>query len=796
MASITLNGLLLDPSGEFAVGDEIRFTHKSTTGSTIKSSVSTVTVDPSGSYSLELQYGLVSVDYKDSIKNTHTNLGVVTVNQDSTATTIPELLNSIVPPTDDQLLEFQSILADCVDAKVGAEQAAIEADNSALFAESAPIYLTLEGAKNAQLNVGKYVRITDRDNALGLVQSTGSANDRDIIELYNGNKLAIQIEGECLYVKHYGAVGNGTKDDTLAIQTALSKGQGKKIVCGPGQFLISDTLRMRASSTLSGGVPGIGTSLTRGCTLLADPTLQGYMLVGEKYQIASDNYLHGVKVEDIQFRGVEGVSGQDGFLYSAAGDGSQLNRCRFHFLDNCIDIINLDDQDPPPIIGTGPQVSTNVENCSFYYSETGIRLQNVFNMMQFKAIMSDRIKNPLVLTGTGSSMNASIDGWHIENIVDTTDLVTIDDCQGTLTITNVDCDINDQQAIENLFHIGPVQTNNRFRLLVESFRCTADDVYFLLDEVDDYAIKILDMGSSSNSYSLRHNLTDLQTGRTESIRAGFWKDEYIKASNNSKYYYQGINFNSGHDIGMLGGSTFSGIRFRDANADNWTSQDGVRAGIYGTTAKTEFTLYNANSKSTDASTATTGAFFRLDGNNATLGNRNLVGNLKINVANANTAQFDIDGTFKPLTNGAQNLGSSSLRWSEVFSVNGAINTSDERLKEFESIEEAERQCAIEIKSNIKKFKWTDEIEKKGDKARIHFGVGAQTVRQIFKSYGLDPDSYSLFCYDEWGTGIEHHEAVYNDDGVIEIDEWDEVTPAGSCYGIRYTELSMFILAAI
>ena len=65
MASITLSGTLLEPSGGFAVGDEIRFTHKSTTGETVQSSTSIVTVDPIGAYSLDLQYGLVSVDYKD-----------------------------------------------------------------------------------------------------------------------------------------------------------------------------------------------------------------------------------------------------------------------------------------------------------------------------------------------------------------------------------------------------------------------------------------------------------------------------------------------------------------------------------------------------------------------------------------------------------------------------------------------------------------------------------------------------------------------------------------------------------
>jgi len=128
MASITLIGSLLDPNGFFSVGDKVRFTHKTNTGSTIKSAVSTITIPPDGSYNITLQYGLVRVQYRDILTGVYKDVGVVTVNQDSTATTLPELLNAVVPPTDDQLLEFQAILADCVDAQNNAAQSLSEVD--------------------------------------------------------------------------------------------------------------------------------------------------------------------------------------------------------------------------------------------------------------------------------------------------------------------------------------------------------------------------------------------------------------------------------------------------------------------------------------------------------------------------------------------------------------------------------------------------------------------------------------------------------------------------------------------
>jgi hypothetical protein len=123
MASITLAGTLLDPNGDLAVGDQIRFTHNSTTGSTVKGAVSVVTINPAGTYTLPLQFGLVLVEYKDVRGSQFKNLGVATVNASNPATSIPELLNALVPVSSAELIEFQAILADAVAAKTAAEAA-------------------------------------------------------------------------------------------------------------------------------------------------------------------------------------------------------------------------------------------------------------------------------------------------------------------------------------------------------------------------------------------------------------------------------------------------------------------------------------------------------------------------------------------------------------------------------------------------------------------------------------------------------------------------------------------------
>jgi hypothetical protein len=135
------------------------------------------------------------------------------------------------------------------------------------------------------------------------------------------------------------------------------------------------------------------------------------------------------------------------------------------------------------------------------------------------------------------------------------------------------------------------------------------------------------------------------------------------------------------------------------------------------------------------------------------------------------------------------LGIVSKRWSVVYAGTGTINTSDEREKQdFKDLSDAERQAALGIKAIIKSFKFKNAIAKKGDNARIHFGVSAQQVGEIFKTVGLNPDNYGLFCYDEW----ENEAAVIDKDGNIIKEE----VKAGNRYGIRYEELLAFVIAAL
>lgn len=117
------------------------------------------------------------------------------------------------------------------------------------------------------------------------------------------------------------------------------------------------------------------------------------------------------------------------------------------------------------------------------------------------------------------------------------------------------------------------------------------------------------------------------------------------------------------------------------------------------------------------------------------------------------------------------LGDSNRRWSVIYAASGSIITSDESMKIVTQIDAEkelnEDKAAKEIRKCLYKYKMKDSYSIKGDKARIHFGVGAQSVEAILVNNGLNPDNYAFLCKDKTENGYR--------------------------YGIRYDELFAFIL---
>jgi hypothetical protein len=148
--------------------------------------------------------------------------------------------------------------------------------------------------------------------------------------------------------------------------------------------------------------------------------------------------------------------------------------------------------------------------------------------------------------------------------------------------------------------------------------------------------------------------------------------------------------------------------------------------------------------------------------------------------------------FRGGNDGVPNLGESFARWNTVYATTGTINTSDRNEKQdIEELSEAERRVAVRVKSLIRKFRFKDAVAKKGDAARIHFGVIAQDVQDAFAAEGLDASRYGLFCSDTFK--ILNGKPVSKDK---ETGEYPEGSVDYTRLGVRYEELLSFVISSI
>ena len=133
---------------------------------------------------------------------------------------------------------------------------------------------------------------------------------------------------------------------------------------------------------------------------------------------------------------------------------------------------------------------------------------------------------------------------------------------------------------------------------------------------------------------------------------------------------------------------------------------------------------------------------------------------------------------RPRTDSAYTLGAASRRWTTVYATTATINTSDEREKE--QIQDI-NAAVLRAWGNVEyqQFKFKDAVLKKGGGARWHVGLVAQRVKEAFEAEGVDPFTYGILCYDEWD---EQQEVMEDGVGVVQ-----EFQAAGNRYGIRYEE---------
>ncbi len=122
---------------------------------------------------------------------------------------------------------------------------------------------------------------------------------------------------------------------------------------------------------------------------------------------------------------------------------------------------------------------------------------------------------------------------------------------------------------------------------------------------------------------------------------------------------------------------------------------------------------------------------------------------------------DNNRALKPGVNDAYDIGTSSLRWDDIFATNGTIDTSDERRKE--NIKDTSLGLDFVNKLKPKEYKWKDydyehidnqdgeepkSITKTRTFKRKHQGLLAQDVEKTLKDIGLTNDDFAGIVYDK------------------------------------------------
>jgi hypothetical protein len=125
----------------------------------------------------------------------------------------------------------------------------------------------------------------------------------------------------------------------------------------------------------------------------------------------------------------------------------------------------------------------------------------------------------------------------------------------------------------------------------------------------------------------------------------------------------------------------------------------------------------------------------------------------------------------PQAANAYTCGSSSNYWSGGYTQTAFTTVSDERDK-MQPVEITEP--LLDAWDSVKwvTYQYKSDVSAHGDSAITHFGAIAQRIKEVFESAGLDALKYGVVDYTEWGDEYE--------DGKL-------VKSAGNRYGLRYEQ---------
>ena len=570
------------------------------------------------------------------------------------------------------------------------------------------------------LNVGDVV---DAFTAIPVATNVISSNN---VSYNQGSTGAVTTNvqaklAQTVSVKDFGAKGDGTTDDTSSIQAALTYlgVNGGRLYFPTGTYLISSTLTASATTYKELIIYGDG-----GASVVNAP------MNAPIFNITSNN----VHIENMEFNG------------SQANYATYTNSTLF----------------------VGSNTLGTFLNLNLKYFRAGINIQN-------------------------TSM-ASIERCHISNCVYGISCVIVGGAVPFINLVNISNSYVEYCVTGiaaqawyacNIYNTVFQQCGNFGGILTNVVSCTFNAVWCEANTNGDFAftdstpnlINCRFSASNSTTYTYTSGWGALAKTRGQ-IAAGQEYSAYynIDAYNSSTLLYNTIatitNKNATSQVQITNPTYTGNTQVWNFNPNSLVNTPFGSDGLLNLTTNSTTAQINLNLANTAYPNGQSVlAFSNYNGGNGYCPKLIGSGN-QILFQGFDSNGYTGYGSFAPQTDNVATLGSAGNRWTTVYATTGTINTSDATQKQQgRSLSDAEKAVAIKIKAGLKAFKWNDDVEAKGDKARWHFGVYAQEVKSAFESEGLVAEEYGVFCSDKF------------ENGNIQL-------------GVRYDELLAFIIASL
>lgn len=597
-----------------------------------------------------------------------------------------------------------------------------------------------------------------------------------------------------LNVKSYGALGDGTTDDTAALQAALNAaGTGTTVFIPPGTYLFSQ-LTVKRAITIQGFSPrasilkhtGAAEAIVLSDASATNPDGRGvYIEDGWVGLFDFELMVNGTK-------GIECGKTRSSFLrtnglymrHRKDLDGGDSNN---QFFAGSVGI----SCDNTPWTSSYSTYLTDIQTTFLRGFETGVSLKSTVNSWKFRNVYMIECKNQYKLDGaTGITIDSC---YHESGVAAARGIVfaagggnSIAIRGGSFELTNAAgtqyaydftaAGVWDQilpEGVKYLLQGDGNGVNNRRTIGTAPVGFMEHDRSYTSAQYNTIAMDWAPGGSAAKPRNLPNfsrlggsqlGLGALYFGRNDTDAA----DSVLTQDASGNLIAQAYN-----DFRVQSGANYANLTFTGAPAQgatsatlnaNWTNPTGAYNVLFSNGDVRSVTLTNSATTATWSgglsSAATTAA-------------------VAFGLFTQPGWKLDAGGKWwGPQVDNAYALGSPSFRTSVVYSATAAINTSDERKKQDIEAVPVEWLEAWEAVQWVR-FKYKDSCKASPTGARWHVGLVAQRVQEAFAEKGLDAFELGLLCYDEW----EAKPAVLDTNGV----EVEPALEAGSIYGIRYEE---------